>query len=333
MGSTGAAQAEKQTIASAPGANVGGVVVAPPGTEKPRRFRPSLRYELIGCGLHGHELLGTDAARLRPIDAIFARQSPDGFRWYRCLRCDSWVPLANPGRPARDVPPDRAEVQLPLRGRPLRDRYVLRLISVERGLHVLVLGLLTVAVFAFATHRDLLHHEYTRILTDLQGGFGGPVFSAHSGVVSDLNKLFALTSTQLYLAGTALAVYVSLQVLEMVGLWMARRWAEYLTFVETGILVPVELYELSKSVSYLKILTLVLNLLVLAYLLLAHRLFGARGGAAAERARHERDTGWEPLERATPPGWATPADAAGWAPPGVGQGARATTSGSSPERS
>ena len=33
-----------------------------PGTEPPRRYRPRLRYELIGCGLHGHELLGTDAA-------------------------------------------------------------------------------------------------------------------------------------------------------------------------------------------------------------------------------------------------------------------------------
>jgi hypothetical protein len=32
---------------------------AAPGTERPRRYRPKLRYELIGCGLHGHELLGT----------------------------------------------------------------------------------------------------------------------------------------------------------------------------------------------------------------------------------------------------------------------------------
>jgi hypothetical protein len=47
-------------------------VLAPPGSERPRRFRPKLRYELIGCGLHGHELLGADAAALRPEDAIFA---------------------------------------------------------------------------------------------------------------------------------------------------------------------------------------------------------------------------------------------------------------------
>src|SRR6266568_1666815 len=69
--------------------------VAAPGTEKPRRFRPKLRYELVGCGLHGHEIMGTDAAALRPEDELFARES-GGLRWYRCLRCDSWEehPLA-----------------------------------------------------------------------------------------------------------------------------------------------------------------------------------------------------------------------------------------------
>jgi len=72
-----------------------GGLIAPPGTERPRRYIPKLRYELIDCGLHGHELLGTAAARLRDEDALFAREG-DGLRWYRCLRCDSWV-----SRPSR----------------------------------------------------------------------------------------------------------------------------------------------------------------------------------------------------------------------------------------
>jgi len=55
--------------ASTPAAHV----PLPPGTEHTRRFRPKLRYELIGCGLHGHELLGTDAAALREQDDLFAR--------------------------------------------------------------------------------------------------------------------------------------------------------------------------------------------------------------------------------------------------------------------
>jgi hypothetical protein len=103
--------------------------VAAPGTERPRRFRPKLRYELIGCGLHGHEILGTDAAALRSEDELFARDS-GGLRWYRCLRCDSWLPLTPPEHPVRKYPPARDEIMVPLRGKPLRDRYVLRLIAV-----------------------------------------------------------------------------------------------------------------------------------------------------------------------------------------------------------
>lgn len=277
-------------------------VQPPPGTERPRRFRPALRYELIGCGLHGHELFGTDAARLRPEDEIFARQDPDGFRWYRCLRCDAWLPLADPDRPTVEIPPDRHQVELPLRGRPLRDRYVLRIIAVDRAVHVLVLTALAAAIFLFAAHRNMLHQDYTRILADLQGGLGGPVNDTHSGIVSELNKLFALSTTRLYLTGVAVAVYTALLAVEMVGLWRALRWAEYLTFVETAVLVPFEIYELTKTVSYLKILTLVINVAVVVYLLLAHRLFGLRGGGRAEKAEHDRDSGWAALERSTPAG-------------------------------
>jgi len=130
--------------------------------------------------------------------------------------------------------------------------------------------------------------------------------------VSDFNHLFALSTAKLYLAGVAIAAYTALLAVEMVGLWFARRWAEYLTFAETAVLVPFEVYELTRSVSYLKIITLVLNLAIVIYLLFAHRLFGLRGGGAAERAAHERDSGWGALERATPTALvAAPAGAAG----------------------
>ena len=43
-----------------------------------------------------------------------------------------------------------------------------------------------------------------------------------------------------------------------------------------------------------------LNLAVAAYLLLAKRLFGLRGGGRAERAGYDADVGWPAIERATP---------------------------------
>ncbi len=256
---------------------------APPGSVGRQRLRPRIDWELFACGLHGHDLVGTDAAEVRREDADFVRES-DGARWYRCLRCDAWVVLDPPAEPRRQYLPPASEVQVPLKGRRLRDRYVLRIIVIDRVVHVAVLAALTAAIFLFAQHRTFLHHEYTKVLAALQGGVGGPVGNSHSGVVRDLDRLFALSTTKLYLAGVVLAGYTALLVAEAVGLWRARRWAEYLTLVETGLLVPFEIYELTGGVTALKVLTLVINLAIVLYLLIAHRLFGIRGGRAAALA-------------------------------------------------
>jgi uncharacterized membrane protein (DUF2068 family) len=273
--------------------------VAAPGTERPRRFRPKLRYELIGCGLHGHEILGTDAAVLRPEDELFARES-GGLRWYRCLRCDSWLALTPPEHPTRKYPPAKEEIILPLRGKPLRDRYVLRLIAVDRMLHFLILSALAAAVLLFAGDRAALNAEFTRILNDLQGGVGGPLTTSRHGIVHDLQYLFAISIRNLYLVGAAIAAYGLLEGIEAIGLWFARRWAEYLTFVATIVFIPYEIDELIKGITALKMVAFIINVAVAVYLLYAKRLFRVRGGGRAERAEREADTGWTAIERATP---------------------------------
>lgn len=273
-----------------------------PGTERTRRFRPKLRYELVGCGLHGHELVGTDAAEIRPEDHIAVREA-DGLRWYRCLRCDSWLPLPPPTSPPNRFPPSRGEIELPLRGRPLRDRFVLRVIAVDRLVHFLVLGALSVGIFLYANNQADLRGDWTRILNAIQGGVGGPVSTTpRSGILRDINHLFTLSTGKLYFYGSVFAAYAAVNAAEAAGLWRGRRWAEYLTLIEVAVLLPLEIYELTIKVSYLKILTLVVNLLVVAYLLWVHRLLGIRGGGKAEAAEREHDSGWPALERATPVG-------------------------------
>lgn len=272
----------------------------PPGTERPRRFRPKLRYELIGCALHGHELLGTDVAEIGPQDALVVRVDADGLRWYRCLRCDSWLPLLPPQSPQRRQLPPRDEISLPVRGKALRDKYVLRLIAVDRVLHFLVLGILAAALLLFAHDRTTLDTYWLRIMRNVQAGVGGPVHDSSTGWVGELNKLFAASPSHLVLAGLGLAAYALLEGVEAIGLWFARRWAEYLTLVATAVLLVPELYELSRTVSVLKILTLVINLAVVIYLLFAKRLFGLRGGGGAEQLERDRDSGWQALERTLP---------------------------------
>jgi len=272
----------------------------PPGIEKPKRFRPTFHYELIACGLRGHELIGMDAAEIRAADAPFVREIA-GTRWHRCLRCDSWLPLPPPADPSRPYPPDREHIALPLRGKALRDLFVLRLIAVDRALHFVVLGILAAAVFLFAANRTALQGTYLKVLQALQGSLGGTSPEPqHGGILGELSKVFSYSNRRLIVTGLALSAYAVVEGAEAVGLWLTQRWAEYLTLLATAALLPLEIYELAVRVSPLKIIALIVNVAVVVYLLYAKRLFGLRGGAAAEHAARTLDSGWEALDRATP---------------------------------
>jgi uncharacterized membrane protein (DUF2068 family) len=270
--------------------------------EKPRRFVPRFHWELLACGVDGHELVGADSREIRPDDSPIVREF-DGVRWYRCLRCDSWLPLPPPtgDEATRDYPPALDEVELPLRGKPLRDKIVLRVIAVDRAFHFVVLGLLAIAVFLFASHQADLHHRFYRVLNDLQIAFGGnPSHPSKSGLLHDLDQLFTLQSSKLRLAGLGIGAYALLEGAEAIGLWYQKRWAEYLTFIATTALLPLEIYELTRTVSPFKVFAFIINVAIVIYLLFAKRLFGLRGGAAAEEELRERDVGVEALLRATP---------------------------------
>jgi uncharacterized membrane protein (DUF2068 family) len=271
-----------------------------PGVElvEPKRWRPRLHYELLVCGLAGHELIGIDARELPSDDTLLARDV-DGVRWHRCLRCDSWLPVGAPAQPARERPPARDEIDLPLRGKPLRDKIVLRLIAANRLLHFVVLGAIAIVIFVFASHRDALRGRFYRVVADLQTGASGDRPASH-GLLHEIERAFSLRSDTLRLVGVVFLVYAAVEGIEAFGLWYQRRWAEYLTFLVTASLLPLEAYELAHRVSVLKILTITINVAVVAYLLWAKRLFGLRGGVAAEERERERDVGWPALERSAP---------------------------------
>jgi uncharacterized membrane protein (DUF2068 family) len=278
----------------------GSPMAPPPGTQPPRRWRPRLHWELLWCGLRGHELVGTDAAAVRPEDAIFVREDASGTRWHRCLRCDSWLPLGRPEQPARAQPPQRSEIELPLRGRGLRDKIVLRVIAIDRAFHLVVLVGLGVLVLLFSADRATLKHTFYKVVADLQGGTVSGQSHASHGFLHSLDNLFTTSSAHLHQLAAVLLVYGAVEGIEAVGLWYQRRWAEYLTFIVTASLLPFEVYEIAHRTTPFKIIAFIINLAVVVYLLLAKRLFGLRGGAAADERERARDYGWEALERAAP---------------------------------
>jgi uncharacterized membrane protein (DUF2068 family) len=236
-------------------------------------------------------------ATITPDDALLVRED-GGVRWHRCLRCDDWVQRPTPEHPSRERMENRDEIALPLRGAALRDRYVLRLIALDRAIHVVVLTSLAIVLFTFAAHDQVLHRDYENIMDALAGG--APGASQARGILGYLGRAFKYSPSHLRILGGVLLAYAALEATEMVGLWLNKRWAEYLTFVATTILVPYEVYELTISVSVFKVVTLIINVAVVLYLLLAKRLFGLRGGHRAEQARRELSSGWGAIERATP---------------------------------
>jgi len=273
-----------------------------PGVEKPKRFRPVFHYELLVCGMRGHQLVGTDVAEICPKDSIVVRES-DGVRWHRCLRCDSWLPLLPPKDAARRHLPPLAQIPVPVRGRPLRDKIVLRAIAIDRAIHFVLLASLGLLVFFLAAHEHELQHRLFRVLAGIQGGVGGgPVQSGKTGIIHDLDELFTLKSTTLHLLGVALFLYAAIEGAEAVGLWYQRRWAEYLTFIATAVFLPLEGYELTRTVTPFKITAILINLAIVVYLVSVKRLFGVRGGSTAEREIWRRDVGWPALERTAPSG-------------------------------
>jgi uncharacterized membrane protein (DUF2068 family) len=89
-----------------------------------------------------------------------------------------------------------------------------------------------------------------------------------------LQKLANLPPNKIKGLGVGSFVYAGLFLIEGIGLWMVRRWAERFTVIVTSSLVPVEIYEIHRHFSPVKILVLIINLAVVGYL--AYRIRNSR---------------------------------------------------------
>ncbi len=81
-----------------------------------------------------------------------------------------------------------------------------------------------------------------------------------------------MTPHKMQAVGIGSLVYAALFLVEGTGLWMAKHWAEWLTVIITGSLIPVEVYELFRHPSAIKGLLLVVNIAVVVYLIYRIRM-------------------------------------------------------------
>ena len=81
-----------------------------------------------------------------------------------------------------------------------------------------------------------------------------------------LRWLLGAGPRRVQLLGLSAFAYAALFAVEGTGLWMQKRWAEYFSIVATSSLLPLEVYEVLKSVTLLRIAVLVSNVAIVAYL-------------------------------------------------------------------
>ncbi len=96
-----------------------------------------------------------------------------------------------------------------------------------------------------------------------------------------ISKLLSVNAKTLQRLSVVLYIYFALHLTEGVGLLMHKRWAEYFTVISTSLLVPLEVYELCHRFSATKVIVLIANLAIVAYLI--YRLWAGRKEAAEAR--------------------------------------------------
>ncbi len=82
-----------------------------------------------------------------------------------------------------------------------------------------------------------------------------------------MTMLGATTVRRLVSIATGCFVYGGVFMVEAAGLWLRKRWAEYLTTIATASLLPFEIIEVVHRQSAARIATLALNLLIVGYLI------------------------------------------------------------------
>jgi uncharacterized membrane protein (DUF2068 family) len=81
-----------------------------------------------------------------------------------------------------------------------------------------------------------------------------------------LERVLRVTQRQLVLLGSVLLVYSAMFTTEGIGLLLLKRWAEWMTVITTSGLIPIEVYEMVRRPTWLKAITLFVNVVVAVYL-------------------------------------------------------------------
>lgn len=146
-----------------------------------------------------------------------------------------------------------------------RDRGLV-VIAIIKFFHVAILIALMVGLVKLLNKdvADVITRQLEKLRLDPDNRF----------LAAGLTKLNLVHDRQLKELGGLSLFYALLFSVEGVGLLLGKRWAEWLTVVATGLFIPLEIYELVRKATALKVGFLVVNVAIVAYLV--WRILGTR---------------------------------------------------------
>jgi uncharacterized membrane protein (DUF2068 family) len=126
----------------------------------------------------------------------------------------------------------------------------------------LLKGLLVLALAV--TVRGFLHQDVDTIVGDWIAALGVSLENLH--VEAFLARLDLVTDHEIKVVSGVTFLFGGLFVTEGVGLFFRQRWAEFLTVIVTASFIPVEIFESCKHFGPAKLLILVVNVAIVAFL-------------------------------------------------------------------
>jgi len=137
-----------------------------------------------------------------------------------------------------------------------------------RGLHIVALfegakGLLVLV--AGCGLLSLIHKDIHEAAMRLVKHFHLNPASHYPQIFLDLTE--RINDTNLWSMALAAAMYFVVRMIEAAGLWLRKSWAEWFAVLTGGMYIPIEIFEVVRSVTWPRVTVLVINLGVVSYLL------------------------------------------------------------------
>jgi uncharacterized membrane protein (DUF2068 family) len=123
-----------------------------------------------------------------------------------------------------------------------------------------------VVILLLAVYGEVRLHDATLSARILSWAAALPHGVEHDLVTRALVWFSGLSESRIHALRFVTLTYAAVFAVEGIGLWMQRRWAEWLTTIITASLIPLELWEVFHNLSIGATLVLLANILIVVYL-------------------------------------------------------------------